>query len=94
MCGWQDQLKLGFLGVFGQDFFIQKTLPQFEQVAFSKELAEFGKADWFTWALAQGPILHPHNHKAQARVCPLGMTPIVNSHAGKLGAVSYLVQDV
>ena len=56
MCGWQDQLKLGFLGVFGLEFSIQNALSQLEDgPVFSKELEEFGQVGWFTWALAQGP---------------------------------------
>ena len=69
MCSQQDQLKMGFLGVFWQDFLIQNTPPQLEVVAFSKELTEPGCVSWFSQALAQGPILHPHNHEAQDRVC-------------------------
>ena len=94
MCGWQDQLELCFMGVFGQEFSIQNTPSQLEVVAFSKELVKFGWVSWFTWALVQGPILHPHNHEAQDRVCPLGLMPIISGHAGNLQSFSYQVQDV
>ena len=42
---------------------------------------------------SQGPILHSHDQEAQDRVCPLGLTPIVSSHASNLWAISYWVQD-
>ena len=63
-------------------------------VAFSKALLEFRWISWFKWALAQGPILHPHNHKAQGKVHPLGLMPIMSDHMGNLQRISYWVQDV
>ena len=94
MHGQQDQSKLGFLGVLGQKISIQNAPPQLGVVVFSKELVEFRWVSWFTWALAQGLVLHPHNHKALDSVCPLGLTPIVSSHAGNLLAISHQVQDM
>ena len=75
MCGQQDQFKLGLLGFFWLDFSIQDTLPQLKVVVL-KKLSELRWVRLFKWALSPGPILHPHNHKAQDRVCPLGITPI------------------
>ena len=89
MHGCQDQLELGPLGVFRWEFSIQNSLPQLEVVGFSKEHAKFGQISWLKWALAQSPILHPHNHEAQDRVWPLGLKPIISSHAGNLWAISY-----
>ena len=63
-------------------------------ILFLKELLDLGQISWFKWDLAQGPILHPHNHEAQDRVCPLGLMPIISGHAGDLWNVSYWVQDM
>ena len=62
-------------------------------VAFLKELPEFGLVSWVKWALAQGPILHPCNHKAQDRVCMLGLMPFISGHSGNLQTIPYWVQD-
>ena len=67
MCGWQDQLKLGLLGFFGQDFSKQEALPQLEMVAFLKGLPEIRWISQFQWALALGPVLYPCNHETQDR---------------------------
>ena len=48
----------------------------------------------FNGALAQGPVLHPHNHEAQDRVCPLGLMPIICGHAGNLWTITVWVQDM
>ena len=92
--GQHNQLKLGLLGFFGQDFSIQDARPQFEMVTFSEELPELGWVSWFKWALLQGPILHPHNYEAQDTVCPLGLMPIVSSHTSNLWTISYQIQDI
>ena len=67
---------------------------QFEMVAFSKKLLELGKISCHEWALTQSPVLHPCHHKAQDRVCPLGLISLIGSHAGDLSAILYYIQDV
>ena len=62
-------------------------------VAFLKELPELGWVSQFKCILAQGPILHLHNHKAQDRVCSLGVMPIISGHAGNLQTIPYWVKD-
>ena len=56
-------------------------------VVLLKELPELG------WVQAKGPILHPQNHKAQDRVLPLGLMPIISGHADNLQTILYQVQD-
>ena len=56
-------------------------------VVFSKELAEPLLVCQFKGALAQGPILHLHNHKAQDRVYLLDLMSNVGGHAGDLQAI-------
>ena len=92
MCGQQDQLKLGFLGVLGQEFSVQNASPQLELIAFSTGT---GRA-WAGWLVYTCSVLgsNPCNHEAQDRVCPLGLMTIISSHAGNLRAVSYWVQDM
>ena len=65
-----------------------------EVAAFLKELLELGWVSWFEGALVQGPILYPCNHRAQDRVCSLGLVPIISGHAGNPWTVPYWVQDV
>ena len=67
--------------------------PQFEVVAFLKELPELGWVGQFKQALVQGPILHPQNHKVKNRVCLLGLIPTIIVHAGGLQTIPYQVQD-
>ena len=56
-------------------------------VVFLKELPECGQISLFQWALAQGPILHPHNHEAQDRAFLLGLAPIISGHTGDLQSI-------
>ena len=59
-----------------------------------KELLELVWVSWFIWALAQSPILHPHNHMVHDWVCPLGLLPIISGHRGDLQTVPYQVAAV
>ena len=45
-------------------------------------------------ALAQGPILHSHNHLTQDGVGHLGLAPVLSGHTGNPYAVFYGVQHV
>ena len=89
----------GSIEIYSQGFLwqylsIQDASPQLEVVTFSKELLELRWIDQFKWVLAQGPLLHPHNQKAQDRVCLLILAPIISCHAGDLQTIPYWVQDV
>ena len=45
-------------------------------------------------ASTQDSIMHPCDHKAQDRVCLVGLMPLISSHTGDLWAILYQVQDV
>ena len=61
---------------------------------FQKELLELGWVSQLVWALAQGPILYPHSHMAQDRVCLLGLLPVTGGHAGDLWTIPHWAQDM
>ena len=87
-------IELGSPGIPLAEFFYTGCPTQLEVVVLLKELLELRLANQLEWALAQDPILHPHNHKVQDRVCQLGLMPIISGHVGNLQTIPYWVQDV
>ena len=65
VCGLQYQQEQCLLGSSQQKFSVQDTPPQLELVGFLKELPELRLVGQLVSALAQGPILHLHNHLTQ-----------------------------
>ena len=94
MHGQQDQLKLGLLGVFGQEFSVQNALLQLEVVAFSKELAEFKVVLLVYMCSGSGSCPASSQSSDSGQGLPFGPDAIVSSHAGDLLAISYWVQDM
>ena len=94
MCGWLGQLEFGPLGFSGQGLSIQNALPQFEVIAFPKELLKFRKKSQFKLALVKSSVLQPYNYKTQNWICPLGLAPVISGHASDLWTIPNWVQDM
>ena len=65
-------MEIGPPGILLAEFPIQDAPPQLKVVAFWKELPELGWVSQIQWALAQGPIMHPCNHRSPVQGLPNG----------------------
>ena len=95
MHGWKDPLKLGFLGVFGQEFSIQNVPPKPESGCI---LEGTGRGSDVLvglhglWPRVPSCILAVMGLRTGSALWV--WLPIISSYAGNLQAIPYQIQDV
>ena len=92
--GQQDKLKLDPCDSFGRIFLCRMPHLSLRWLCSQRNCWSSGRLVCFSGHWLRVPFLHPHNHEAQNRVCPLGLVPIISDHTGDLWSVSYQVQDM